>query len=114
MKSLVIAVVALLVVVIAAPAWAHLVQVVTYVPLDQVKNQEHLSDALEAAVREVLEHTIAFTPTTLKITFAHVVGDRLYVGLLIADNDGEATLLDVSDDGASETVSTGWRPPGRR
>lgn len=45
-----------------------------------------------AAVDGVLKQAITFTPTLIVLTGATVVGDRLYVRLLVADQDGGADL----------------------
>ena len=49
-----------------------------------------------AAVDGVLKQAIAFTPTLIVLTSATVVGDRLYVRLLVADQDGERTFDELN------------------
>ena len=44
----------------------------------------------------VLKQAIAFTPTLVVLTSAAVVGDRLYVRLLVADQDGERTFDELN------------------
>ena len=53
--------------------------------------------ALHDAVDNVLKDAIAFTPTLVVLTSAAVVGDRLYVRLLLADQDGERTFDALRD-----------------
>jgi len=43
-----------------------------------------------------LKEAIAFTPTLIVLTNATVVGDRLYVRLLVADKDGERTFDELN------------------
>ena len=38
---------------------------------------------------DVLHHAIAFTPILVTLQTARVVGDRIYILLLIADGEGE-------------------------
>jgi hypothetical protein len=44
----------------------------------------------------VLKEAIAFTPTLVVLTSAAVVGGRLYVRLLVADQDGERTFDELN------------------
>lgn len=94
----------------ASPAAAYLVEVTTSVSLanpgddterdaDQLADQ--LKDALRSAVDDVLKEAIAFKPTLIVLTAARIVGDRLYVRLLIADQDGER----IVDELHGETVA---------
>ena len=78
----------------ATPASAHIVQATTSVSLADVDVDDPptLETALRSAVAEVLSGTIAFTPAIVTVTDAKVVEDRLYVRLLIADEDGLRTL----------------------
>jgi hypothetical protein len=48
---------------------------------------------------------IAFTPTMVMVTRALVVGERLYIRLLIADQDGEKTFKDLAEPDADEAGS---------
>lgn len=90
---------------LGAPASAHVVQATTSVSLTNVDvgDTPQLESALRSAVADVLADTIAFTPTLVALTDARVIDDRLYLRLLIADDDGVRTLeaLDESvGDGA--------------
>jgi len=82
----------------AAPAFAHVVEVTTAVPLEEVGDQEALNAAIRAAVNEALEGALAFKPTLIALTRANVIGERLYVRLLMADAEGEAMLRDLVGD----------------
>ena len=53
--------------------------------------------AIRDAIDNVLQDAIAFTPTLVVLTSAAVVGDRLYVRLLLADQDGERTFEALRD-----------------
>lgn len=76
----------------ASPAAAYLVEVTTSVSVSDAGDQSVLQDALLTAVDGVLKEAIAFTPTLIVLTSATIVGDRLYVRLLVADQDGERTF----------------------
>jgi hypothetical protein len=79
----------------AQAAGAYVVQVVTTAPLAAGLRSEdtaQLDDVVQSAIRDVLSHAIAFTPTVVKIEDARVIGNRLYLVLLIADADGESTI----------------------
>jgi hypothetical protein len=82
------------------PASAYLVEVTTSVAIDDVEDQSEIQSAIRGAIDDVLRDAIAFTPTLVVLTSAAVVGDRLYVRLLLADRDGERTyeaLIDTPD-----------------
>ena len=80
----------------ASPAAAFLVEVTTSVAVEDAGDQRKLQAALSSAVDGVLKEAIAFTPTLVVLTSAAVVGDRLYVRLLVADQDGERTFDELN------------------
>ena len=80
---------------LATPAEAYLVEVTTTVAVADATDQSELRQALQTAVDDVLKDAIAFQPTLVVLTRAMVVGDRLYVRLLIADKDGEKAVQDL-------------------
>jgi hypothetical protein len=89
----------------ATPAFAFVVEVTTSVAVADADDQRQLKTALQAAVDNVLHDAISFTPTMIVLTHAVLVGDRLYIRLLLADQDGERTFNDLKPDdphGASE------------
>ncbi len=51
---------------------------------------------MESALREVLDHVIAFTPTVVTVQDSAIVGARVYVFLLLADEEGEAAIEHLS------------------
>lgn len=81
-----------LVLVTAPPAAAYLIEVTTSVAVTRGEDRSALQNALRTAVDGVLKDAIAFTPTLIVLTHAVVVGDRLYIRLLVADQDGERTF----------------------
>jgi hypothetical protein len=85
-------IVALAIVSFATVAAAHVVEVTTSVALADVRDEAELTVALKDAIDSVLAGAIAFRPTLLVLTSALVVGERLYVRLLVADEDGERDL----------------------
>jgi hypothetical protein len=54
----------------------------------------------------VLKDAIAFTPTMVVVTRALLVGERLYIRLLIADQDGERTFKDLAEPDEAEPVGS--------
>ena len=52
----------------------------------------------------MLSHAIAFSPTFVTVQTARVVGDRVYILLLIGDSEGEKLLKKLSD-GAEKTTN---------
>jgi hypothetical protein len=81
----------------SVPASAYLVEVTTSVAVEDAEDQFQLQSAIRGAIDNVLQDAIAFTPTLVVLTHAAVVGDRLYVRLLIADQDGERTFEALLD-----------------
>ena len=82
----------------ATPASAFVVEVTTSVAVADADDQRQLKTALQAAVDNVLNDAISFTPTMIVLTHAVLVGDRLYIRLLLADQDGERTFDDLKPD----------------
>jgi len=78
------------------PAAAYVVQITTSIPVAGGDDAQ-LKDALSAAIDDILEHAIAFVPTVVEVRDARVVGDRIYILLLIADDDGEDTMKTLGD-----------------
>lgn len=98
MKRLVAAAAAVVLAWSATPAAAFVVEVTTSVALADADDQGEIKTALQAAVDNVLTDAISFTPTVIVLTHAVLVGDRLYVRLLLADQDGERTFNDLTPD----------------
>ena len=96
MKRLLAVIIGLILVWSAHPAAAYVVEITTSIPTASVADNAQLKDALESAIDDVLHHAIAFTPTIVTLQNARVVGDRIYILLLIADGDGEETMKRLS------------------
>ena len=104
MKTLSAAVVGVAIALFAQVASAYVVQVMTAVPLAAAATAEdtaQLGVAVESAVRDVLAHAIAFTPTVVKVQDARIIGERLYLVLLIADAEDEAVIQEQPADPAA-------------
>jgi hypothetical protein len=105
--SLVILTTLVLLAALVAPAAANVVEVTTWLPVEEARDAERLRAALRAAVDEALASAVAFTPTLVAVTSAHVVGERLYVRLLVADAEGQRMLEDLeTDDATTSRVRT--------
>jgi hypothetical protein len=76
----------------SVPASAYLVEVTTSVAIEDIDDPLQLQSAIRGAVDDVLQEAIAFTPTVVILTHTAVVGDRLYLRLLLADQEGERTF----------------------
>ena len=102
----------------AAPASAHVVQATTSLSLTEVdiNDEPQLKQAVRSAVDEVLTNAIAFKPTLVALMGAQVVGERLYLSLLIADEEGERTLDALEKGGPGEPGGPAekGRPPDKR
>lgn len=95
-----LAAVALAVATAAAPADAWVVEVTTTVRVADAKDGGAVRAAVQSAVDDVLSDAIAFTPTLVVVTRAIVVGERLYIRLLVADQEGEKAVRDLVGDAA--------------
>jgi hypothetical protein len=90
------------------PACAYLVEVTTSVAVNEADDQTTIKTAVQSAVDGVLRDAIAFKPTLVVLTRALVVGERLYIRLLIADQEGEQTAKDLVD-GSGDDASASPR-----
>jgi hypothetical protein len=82
---------------LAAPAFAHVVEVTTSIELQEASDPDRVQGAVKSAVEQVLDKAIAFTPTAVTLTSARVIGERVYLRLLIVDAEGEAALRELAD-----------------
>jgi hypothetical protein len=94
--GLVASIVALAVLTVASPALAYVLVVTTSVPVTDTADEGQLQTALESAIEDVLGHAIGFTPTVVTLRNVRLVGNRLYVLLLIADAEGEQSIEALS------------------
>jgi hypothetical protein len=76
----------------ASPARAYVVEALTSIPADQATDKETLDKAIRAAVHDLATHAVAFTPTMVSLREAKLVGDRIYLLMLLADAAGEAEI----------------------
>ena len=81
----------------ATPAMAHVLQIAASIPVASGADDTQLKAALNSAIDNILQHAIAFAPTVVTVRDARVVGDRIYILLLIADGDGEETMQQLID-----------------
>lgn len=95
MRHLAAAAGAALMLTLAAPAAAFVVEVTTSVNVENADDKGQLKDALQSAVDTVLSEAIAFRPTLIVLTHAVVRGNKLYVRMLLADEAGEQTFKDM-------------------
>jgi hypothetical protein len=79
----------------ASPASAYLIEVTTSVALGDREDEAAVRQAILSAVDDVLKEAIAFKPTMVVLTSATVVGERLYIRLLVADRAGEETFEEL-------------------
>ena len=98
MKTLMATIIGLALIATAYPAAAYVVSVTTSIPARSVAEDEDLQVALKSAIDDVLQHAIAFSPTFVTVQSARVVGERVYILLLIGDDEGVATLKALSVD----------------
>ena len=97
MKSLIAAIIGLTIATAASPGTAYVAAVVTSIPVtNSADDDKRLEAALEAAIKDVVEHAIAFIPTIIRLEGVRVVGERIYLVLLFADADGEKTMATFS------------------
>lgn len=109
MKSLLAALVGLAIASFASPATAYLVNVTTWIPVTSARDDAQLGQAVASAIDDVLRGAIGFVPTVVTVQKARVVGDRIYILLLIADQDGEETMKRLSAEDPARRD-----PPARR
>ena len=98
MKNFIAAIVALTATALAAPAMAYVVEVTTSIDLTDVADKAQLRQAVESAVEDVVANAISFSPTVVTVQNARVVGDRMYLLLLIADAAGEKVIEAIASE----------------
>ena len=88
--------VAVVLLVPAPPAHAFVAQVATSIPSGAIDTDAQLQAAVGAAITDILKQAIAFAPSLVELQSAKLVGNRIYILLLIADGDGEEMLQKLS------------------
>ncbi len=95
---------------LTAPAAAYVVEVTTSTAVPTAdEDGALLTQAVTSALEQVIHEAIAFTPTLIVLTDAVVVGGRLYLRVLIADQEGEQAFRDLATPPEDE-----GRPPEAR
>ena len=74
------------------PAAAYVIEALTSISAGEATDKPALEKAIRAAVDDVATHAVAFTPTVVSLREAKLVGDRIYLFVLIADAAGEAEI----------------------
>jgi len=88
----------------AGPAGAYVIEALTSIPAHQAGDKAALEKVIEAAVDDLATHAVRFTPTLVSLREAKLVGDRIYLFVLLADADGE---LEIAAMKAADTVRPG-------
>ena len=73
----------------ASPATAYIVGALTSIQAEDAADNATLEKAIRAAVDDVATHAVAFTPTVVSLIEAKLVGDRIYLLVLLVDRVGE-------------------------
>jgi len=98
MKTLLASLVGLIGITFATAASAYVVAVPTSFATNDISEMGDLEAALESAVHDVVSNAIAFKPTFVTVENARVVGDRMFILLLIGDDEGAKMLQMFSTD----------------
>jgi hypothetical protein len=77
---------------VAAPAPAYVVEAVTTISAAEGEDRTRLDGAIQAAIDDVAAHALAFTPTLVALLDAKLIGDRIFLYVLLADRQGEQTI----------------------
>ena len=96
--------------VVASLAAAHVVQVTTAIDIADVKSPHEFELALQAAVEQAAHEAIAFEPTVVALTGLRVIGDRVLVGVLFADDAGKEMLEALGQGGDDARDDVDVRP----
>jgi hypothetical protein len=103
LRRLLAGIIGLAVAALAQPASAFVAEVATSIPAAAGDDDAKLQEAVFAAIKDVLKQAVAFTPSLVQLQGAKLLGDRIYLLLLVADPDGEETLKAIE---AVEPTST--------
>jgi hypothetical protein len=98
MKQLLFAAIVGVAATFATPAAAHVIQATGSLSLTDLDTDDkhQVEGALKTAVDQLLKDTITFKPTLVALTDAQVIGERLYFRVLVADEDGERVISELS------------------
>jgi hypothetical protein len=112
MKRVVTTIIGLASVAFATTASAYVVEITTSIPAVKAADDGDLKEALQSAIDDAVKHAIAFTPTLVTLQDARLVGDRIYIMLLIVDRDGEETMKRLATDDAASPSEASPTPAG--
>jgi hypothetical protein len=76
----------------AVPAPAYMVEAVTSIGDAEGEDRTRLDVAIQAAIDDLAAHAVAFTPTVVTLLDAKLIGDRIFLFVLLADEEGERTI----------------------
>jgi hypothetical protein len=91
-------VVALALALSAQTAHAHIVEIITVVPMtavDGVQDEAAVSAIILTAVKDAVRQAVAFTPSLVLVEDARVVDGHLYLRVLAADSEGETLMQEL-------------------
>jgi len=91
-KAALMAGLGLAVLVVAAPAPAYVVEAITAISAEEGDDRTRLENAIQAAMDDVAAHAVAFTPTVVALLDARLIGDRIFLFVLLADREGERAV----------------------
>jgi len=77
---------------VAVPAPAYVVEAVTAIPAEDGDDETRLDGSIQAALDDLAAHAVAFTPTVVTVLDAKVVGDQIFLFVLLADAEGERMI----------------------
>ncbi len=103
MKLIVTTLIGLAVAGFATTASAHVVEVTTSIPVVQGSDDSELKAAVASAIDDAVHQAIRFTPTVVTLQNVRRVGDRIYLVLLVADQEGEEMIKQLESDGANSS-----------
>ncbi len=78
--------------VVPAPAPAYVVEAITTISAVEGQDRTRLDAAIQAAIDDVAAHAVAFTPTVVALIDARLIGDRIFLFVLLADQEGEQAV----------------------
>ena len=87
---------------VANLAAAHVVQVTTAIDIADIQGPHDFEQALQNAVEEAANEAIAFEPAIVALTGVRIVGDRVLVGVLFADQAGKEMLEALGQGGGDQ------------
>ncbi|PYO57665.1 MAG: hypothetical protein DMD83_08045 [Candidatus Rokuibacteriota bacterium] len=77
---------------VAVPAPAYVVEAITAISAAAGEDRTGLYNAIQAAIDDVAAHAVAFTPTVVLLLDAKLIGDRIFLFVLLADREGERAI----------------------